>query len=96
MPNVRRQTVYTSGGPQALEVVGSDGRTCLLTKQQIQAFYQTTSGSAAERKAQVIAWVKQSIVDALGPEQVTVEQLFYDIDIPTQVFSQATIGGAPP
>lgn len=81
MPNIRSQRVYVDGGPQALEIVASDGRSITLTKAQIQDFYQSTSGNAASRRAQVIQWIKDSIEDALGAEQVPASSLTFDFDL---------------
>lgn len=91
MPAVRSQTVYTDGGPQALEIVASDGRTFTLTKAQIQAFYQSTSGSAASRRSQVITWIKNGIVTAFGT-QVSLTDLDYDFDLATGSITTARIG----
>jgi hypothetical protein len=92
VPNIRSQTVYNDGGPQALEIVASDGRTFTLTKAAVQAFYQSTSGNAASRRAQVIQWCKESIVAALGPEQIAIADLDYDFDLATGVITTARIG----
>ena len=92
MPNIRSQRVYTDGGPQALEIVASDGRTFTLTKAQVQTFYQGTSGNAASRRAQTITFIKNGIVTALGAEQVSLAELDYDFDIATGSISTARIG----
>lgn len=92
MPNIRSQRVYTDGGPQALEIVGSDGRTFTLTKAAIQTFYQSTSGNAASRRAQVITWIKNGIVTALGPEMISLAELDYDFDIATGSITASRIG----
>jgi len=76
----------------ALEIVGSDGRTFTLTKPQIQAFYQSTSGNAASRRNQVIAWIKQGIVDALGPENISLAELDYAFDTQTGRIRTARVG----
>lgn len=90
MPLIRSQMVYNDGGPQALEIVGSNGATFTLTKAQIQTFYQGTNGNAASRRAQVIQWIKDSIAAALGPQ---VDPLFlaYDFDIATGSITQSEI-----
>jgi hypothetical protein len=92
MPNIRSQVVYIDGGPQALEIVASDGRTFMLTKAQIQTFYQGTTGNAASRRAQVITFVKNGIIAALGADQITLAELDYDFDIATGSITTARIG----
>jgi len=62
MPNVIAQEVTAN----RLWIKASNGREVEITKAQIQAFYNTTSGNAASRRTQVIAWVKQQIETALG------------------------------
>lgn len=94
MPNIRSQRVFNDGGPQALEIVASDGRVFTATKGQVQAFYQSTSGSAASRRAQVITWFKESIVAALGAEQIDTNDLDYDFDLTTGDIAKARIGRA--
>jgi hypothetical protein len=76
VPNLRGQSIDANG----ISLVGSDGRSITLTKAQMQAFYQTTSGNAASRKAQVIAWVKDQITAALGAEQVPQSLITFDVD----------------
>lgn len=92
MPLVRSQTVYTDGGPQALEIVGADGRIFTLTKADVQTFYQSTSGNAASRRAQVITWIKNGIVTALGSENIDFNDLDYDFDIATGSITTSIIG----
>lgn len=92
MPNIRSQRIGDVGGTLALEIVGSDGRTCTLTKAQVQAFYQSTSGNAASRRSQVIAWIKDQIVTALGPEQISLAELDYDFDLGSGGLTRARIG----
>ena len=94
MPNVRSQRIHTlaDGGGLALEIVGSDGRTYTLTKAAVQAYYQSTSGNAASRRAQVITWIKQGIVSALSPEQIDINELDYDFDLASGRITRATIG----
>jgi len=78
VPNIRSQTVFNDGGPQALEIVASDGRTFTLTKAAVRTFYQSTTGTAAARRAAVIAFVKNGIIAALGAEQIDPLELDYD------------------
>lgn len=92
MPNIRSQTVYNDGGPQSLEIVASDGRTFTLTKAAVQTFYQGTSGNAASRRAQVITFIKNGIVTALGANQIDATHLDYDFDIATGNITRANIG----
>lgn len=82
MPNIRSQRVYASSedGPDAAEIVGSDGRSYTLTKAIMQAFYLGTIGNASLRRAAVIALIKDAIVLALGAEQITLADLDLDFD----------------
>lgn len=91
MSNVRSQTVHVDG-LLALEIVASDGRAFSVTKAQIQAFFQSTTGNATSRRNQVITWLKNNIVTALGTEQIDVLDLDYDFDTVTGSISRATIG----
>ncbi len=92
MPNIRSQNTYSSGGPQALEIIGSNGATFTVTKAEVQTFYQGTSGSAASRRAQVITWLKNNIVTALGAQQIDILDLDYDFDIATGGITTSRIG----
>ncbi len=71
---IRSQTLTN----QVLTIVAGDGRTYSVTKQQVQAFYQTTSGNAASRRNQVITWYRNGLVAALGAEQVNPAELIVD------------------
>ncbi len=63
MPAVRSQIL----GANAVTIVcAGNGNVCTLTKAQLQAFYQTTTGTAAQRKAAVVAWAAQSLADQSG------------------------------
>ncbi len=85
MPNLRSQRVDNTG----IELVASDGRSITITKAQIQAFFATTNGNAASRKAQVITWAKQQIEAALGISQVP--QAVLDIDVDTNLGEITTL-----
>jgi hypothetical protein len=87
MPNVRSQELSQDG----FTIVGSDGRSVTITKAQIVAFYQTTTGNAASRKAQVIAWIKQQCEAALGANQVPQAVMDIDVDVITGGLSKLTI-----
>lgn len=90
MPNIRRQTVDTAG-VRALEIVGSDGSVFTVTKAEVRAFYLTTSGSAASRRAQVITWMKNNIVTALGVAQVSLAELDFDFSTTDGAITRAAI-----
>ncbi len=92
MPNVRQMIQYADGGPQALTIVASDGLSITITKQQIQDFYQGTSGNAASRKAQTIAFVQNAIATALNPQQVPSSAVGLDFDLLTGSLSVLSIG----
>ena len=94
MPNIRSQTVAVSGGPQSLEIVATNGATFTLTKAAVQAFYQSTRGNAASRRAEVIAWCKDQIVAGLGEANVSLADLDYDIDLNSGAITRSTISGS--
>ncbi len=90
MPNLRRCILGPLDalggsfiGQRGVYVVGSNGASITLTKAQIQAFYQTTSGSAASRRTQVETWIKQQISQALGASQVGETQITVTFDAAT-------------
>ena len=56
-------------------------RECLLTKSQVQTYYQSTTGNAASRRAQVLLWIKEQIVAAIGPENLSVEQISFEVNL---------------
>jgi len=58
----------------------TDNTEIRLTKQTIQAFYQTTNGNAASRRAQVIQWIKDQIAAAFGPSVIDSTRIEVDID----------------
>lgn len=89
MPNIRSQRVDSTG----ISIVASDGRSTTITKAQIQAFYQSTNGNAASRKAQTITWAKQQIESALGAEQVPQAILNIYIDTNLGELTSLQIGG---
>lgn len=56
--------------------------TWTLTKAEIQAYYRDhTSGNAAQRKAQVIAWVKTEMISVCWPGLVLPEHIVVDADL---------------
>ena len=91
---VRSQRVYVpdDASSRALELVGSDGRICIITKQDIQTFYQSTSGNAASRRTQVIQFIKNKIVTDLGSEQIDINKLDYDFSLVDGSIITATVG----
>lgn len=93
MPNIISQRVYRPDeGSLTLEIVGNDGRTFTLTKAQVQAIYQGTSGNAAQRRAAVVTEVKNRIVAALGPENIDPNELTYDFSTTDGSITVARIG----
>lgn len=76
MPNIRSQSITSSG----LSIVASDGRSITLTRAQVIANFQSQTGSRAAKIAATIAWVKQQIQAALGPEQVPALLTDFDFD----------------
>lgn len=92
MPNIRSQTVHNDGGQSALTIVASDGRSITLNKAQIQTFYQGTVGNTASRRAQGIVLVKNAILAALGPEQISLADIALDFDIATGRLTDLLLG----
>lgn len=82
MPNVREQTL----SPTLVSAVCTNGATPALTKPEVQAFYQTTSGNAAQRKALVVAWIPAQFSDRSGG-MLPASKIFVDIDVTTLDFS---------
>ena len=76
MPHLRSQEI----GDNSVTLVSPDGTTVTITKEQVQAFYQTTNGNAASRKAQTIAWVKSQLEAGLGSEYVSALLMNIDLD----------------
>ena len=76
MSNLRE--IGLSGIVRSFLVVGSDGRSLTLTKNQIQAFYQTTTGNAAARRAAVITWVRGQITAEIGAEMIDALKVDFD------------------
>lgn len=70
-----------------LTIVTGDGRTYMLTKADLQAFYQSTKGAAASRKSQCITWVLTNMAAALGAEQVNTALMSLDFDTSTGNFT---------
>lgn len=69
-----------------------EGLSITLTKAQIQAFFQTTSGNAATRRQLTIDWARGQIATALGLPLVQVE---LDIDAaqnPTALRTRNDVG----
>jgi hypothetical protein len=88
MPNVRSQRIDATG----LEIVASDGRVYTLTKAEVIAFFQSTTGSAASRRAQVITSIKEGIVTTLGAEQIDILDLDYDFNPADGSITKTIIG----
>jgi len=76
MPNLRSQSIDANG----LSLVASDGRSFTLTRAEVIAHFQAETGSRASRITKTIAWVKDSIEAALGPEQVPAFLIDFDFD----------------
>lgn len=80
MPNIRQQIVGPLGDKSILSgllgddvgiyILASDGREVTVTKRMLRERFLLETGTVSERKAKVLAWLKQQIVDALGDEQI--------------------------
>ena len=74
MPNIRSQLVEDN---TITIVCAGNGNVCTLTKAQLQTFYNTTTGTAAARKAAVIVWGSQQLAAQSGgeltPEKITID-----------------------
>ena len=77
MPNLRSSRVDKDG----IELVASDGRVWKVSRAEIQANCASQVGNAAAKKTKAIAWLKKSVEDALGPEQVPIAALDLDGDL---------------
>jgi hypothetical protein len=76
--SIRSQTLTRN----VLTIVGSDGRTYAVPKEQVQAFYANeTSGNAASRRNQVITWYRNGLAAALGAENVKPAELTVGFDV---------------
>ena len=76
MPGFRSLTHDTN----AITITGNGGN-ATLTKAAIQTFYQGTSGSAASRRAQTMAWARHEIAVGLGVPDSYVSIGFNGTDI---------------
>ncbi len=96
MPNLRKSILGPLDdlggvfvGKVGLHLTASDGRSVTLTRAQVVAFFQAQTGTRAAKRAATIAWVKTTIRDALGAEQVDVASIAADFDdtdgTPTQL-----------
>ena len=83
MPNVRSQLVEDN---TITIVCAGNGNICTLTKAQLQTFYQSTSGTAAQRKALVIAWGAQQLAAQSGG-MLTADKIIIDFSDVTFNFS---------
>ena len=93
MSHVRAQRIYDAGATLALEIVAG-GKAFSITKAEIRAFYQSTSGNAASRRAQLITWFKNEVIAALGADQFALTDLDFEIDLLSGGVTVATIGRA--
>lgn len=76
---------------QELYVRGANGVEWTITKQQVQAIYQATTGSAASRKSQTITTVLNQMQAALGVDQANAAWSTLDFN-PLDVNSQMILG----
>lgn len=77
MAALRSQSLNPATG---MVLVASDGRSYTLTRAAAAALFQAQVGTPAQRAAAAIAIVKAQIVAALGPEQISIDQIGFDID----------------
>jgi hypothetical protein len=83
VPNVRSQLFDDN---TITITCAGNGNVCTLTKAQLQAFYNTTSGTAAQRKALVITWGGQQLAAQSGGE-LTADRIIIDFSDVTFTFS---------
>lgn len=87
MPNLRSQIVGPLDalggayiGRRGLHMVASDGRTFTVTRAEIVANFLSQTGTVPQRKIKTLLWLRQSVRDALGVEQVDTTNITVDID----------------
>ncbi len=97
MPNLRRSILGPLDdlggafvGKVGLHLTASDGRSVTLTRAQILAHFATETGTRAQKIVATRQWIRTTIRDALGAEQVDVANVtgvdFDDADgTPTQL-----------
>jgi len=74
MPNIKAMAMIPN---TSVTLTASNGKTITITKAQVQAWYQSTSGSASARLAATITLAKNAIVAALGADMISAA----DIDL---------------
>jgi hypothetical protein len=96
MPNIIGMVEYPGSDAQgrAWSITGLDGITVTLTKQQIQTFYQSTTGNAASRRAQVEQFIRDTIVNTLGPQVIDPADLGFTLDVATGGLTGTRVGRA--
>ena len=52
--------------PTSYTITGTNGVTATVSKAEVQAFYQTTSGNATQRRTAVISWIKETLSSRVG------------------------------
>jgi restriction endonuclease Mrr len=66
MPNIRAQRVEHD----SVYIQASDGREFTVTRAEVNAYWNTLTGTAAQKGAQTVAWFAANVQAALGLEQV--------------------------
>lgn len=66
--------------PNEVYIQASDGREFYMTRQDVFDHYQSLNGSAASRRAATVQWVKDSIIAALGEEQIDPLSIDFNVD----------------
>jgi len=84
MPNIRSQSLDDN---TITITCAGNGNVCMLTKAQLQTFYNSTSGTATQRKTLVIAWGAQQLAAQSGDE-LTPEKIIIDFSDVTFTFSR--------
>jgi len=91
MPNIRSMKVDANG----IEIVASDGRRYAVSVLGIKNSYTVASGrNATERKVNAINVISLAIVQALGPEQISLADIGLDFNTTTGRPTLLRTGGA--
>jgi hypothetical protein len=71
------------GASRAFRIEASDGRVCEITRAQVRAIWQGTSGNPASRRQATIDGIKALVVQAFGAEYVDPRELVLTVDTST-------------
>lgn len=85
MPNIRSQSIGSNG----IQIIASDGRTFSVTRLDIRNNFLSQTGTLLQRIVKTRLWLRESIRDSLGVEQIDPTRINFDFDntdgTPTQL-----------